>query len=223
MQRLGTLLVLLLLLPATASSEVIPKGQWQPRGPHQAAAQKQRIASLSEDQRIALARAFYNRNWNRMSKFYGAQGQPPPLVNFLPTAYGDRSAQVGAGPGGMREVDIGRDALKTLLFNHGPMKRAGQTLLAHEWFHNFQQPELYSQSRDLPHNDQPIEQGAINFSENVVSRLHRRNAMAKLQQKGDKDRLRILKRRTPAPLDVSQLGSNYGANPTGILYPGYSP
>jgi hypothetical protein len=188
----------------------------------------QRIRALSDEQKQTRAQAMYERNFRRMAPILGAEGQPAPLLRFAPgeipnQQVGIARAQVEAGPDGNRQMTVGRQMMKEMIYKSrqrkfGPRFRAKRTA-AHETAHVYQRPELFFESRDLPHDEQPIEQGAERFADAAMAPVQRQIAISRAKKRGNRARVKRLRARPlPAP-DTSQFGNNYGQDPRTITWP----
>lgn len=172
---------------------------------------------------------FYNKTWQKASQFYGAQGKPAPLMQFGPISVGE-GGQVSENPDGRRVVTLSPNSKRDIrrggsYWGSGVDKRkAIKRTLLHEWAHVYQNDDLYNKQRDLPYLQQPMEMAASSFASNAWQRLNRDQKINAAKRQGDKHRVKKLRHRPPfAPLDTSQFGSNYGADPTTITYPGWTP
>lgn len=188
-------------------------------------ARNRRIKALPWDQKLDRAQGFYNNTWNRMSRFYGAQSQPPPNLAFGNTAAATGVAHVTPGAKGYRTVELSPSQVPQMLFKSARSgRRSMQRELAHEWSHVYQSEDMLNRPAP-PGADRPRESAADAFADGVMQRLGRKQTLKRAQRHDNRATVRKLKRRyrrVPPPfLDTSQFGSNLGANPQTITYPAY--
>lgn len=177
----------------------------------------QRIRAMTPEQQDARAQAIYDRQWTKRAGDFGAAGQPAPLAHFGGPGTG-RTAAVAPGPDGRREVQVDRPLEKELIYKgrYG-QKRLGKAVLAHEFEHVYQNDPLFYEKRDLPHDQQPIEQDANAEGSRVAESLKERAR----RRAGKKQGLSAGTRGTTATTpDRSNVSSYYGRNPQTISYPG---
>lgn len=150
--------------------------------------------------------AEYERAWDNLSGYYGATGQPAPLVRFSPTP--GAIAYTVAGPGGVRMVTLGEVAEADLRIaaagNGWRQHRArvsNRRTLAHEWTHVFQSAELMQY---YPLNASLVEHQARLMARRVENAVR--------GKRGPAGNPRAFARRI--------FRENYGVNPRLIRWPG---
>lgn len=124
---------------------------------------------------MGAARRNYNWLWNRYVAFrVGAQGQPPPPMRFGPTPYS--GGDVLPGPAGQRQIILTpgtRRALKNPRY-----RNLGQATAVHEMRHAYQPDELFNNDQG-DYRNQPREQDAYQFQNQVMRRIKRDTQRAK--------------------------------------------
>lgn len=128
----------------------------------------------------------YNRLWDRASRYYGREGEPPPA--FIP--YRGRSTPDGQPARAYADkgtVYLSGMALGALGGRVGSGRRANiRNLLLHEWAHVFQRPGLSDHS--LPHDKRVGEYSAERFAGNVGKQLHRQSFINRAQRLREADK-----------------------------------
>jgi hypothetical protein len=165
------------------------------------------VRSLSAAEKEALARQFYGRLWSELAGYFGAIGQPPPLLVFKKDI--PNPAQVFADEKGIRQVQLRPTEILKLAMRSPSREDYSASTIAHEWRHIFQNAVLFSIARDRPHEDQPVEQDASAFG-NEVRRIMRINRRRK------KKRQPLIR---PYVYNSADISENVGKDPTTIPFP----
>lgn len=167
-------------------------------------------------------RRAYNRYWRTNANLLGAAGQPAPLANFKGFNTVDTAGDVSPNDTGIRHVRVPRWLGRNLISDNRYARRSAQRTISHEWRHVLQNASLYYESRNLPHDEQPIEADANQFEGLVGQRTKIQGQLKAAVKAGEQkraNRLRRKQRRLPA-IDNSNISENLGIDPTTIRYPG---
>lgn len=153
------------------------------------------------------AMSTYNRLWEKADRFYGADGMPAPYLRKAPR--GAAPALPGMGSMGtdrrsgppivyarpwMLRALAGKGRHGSSVLNAGGYKRLAEKTTLNEWAKVYQRAEIF------------IDEAASEFNANRWAQALAKRIVAR---KGKRQKL---------PLDRSQFGSNYGANPRSIIW-----
>lgn len=145
-------------------------------------------------------RAEYERVWSSLSGYYGAEGQPAPLMRFSPTG-GVGFAYVAASRSGIRQVTLGPAVERDLASPTHRARVENRLVLAHEWTHIFQTDDLM---QHYPLNASLVERQARLMARRVENAVR--------GKRGPAGNPRAFARRI--------FRENYGVNPRLIRWPG---